>query len=87
MDYLLVSKVTALAAICDCLCISTESKVVICAHIHLFPCMCLKYRDDPKQNTHWMFYDSELYDSYGFVMVWMEMNMVVSKKKNLYNSN
>lgn len=27
-----------------------------------------------------MFYDSELYDSYGFVMVWMEMNMVVSKK-------
>lgn len=34
-----------------------------------------------------MFYDSELYDSYGFVMVWMEMNMVVSKKKNLYNSN
>lgn len=33
-----------------------------------------------------MFYDSELYDSYGFVMVWMEMNMVVSKK-NLYNSN
>lgn len=33
-----------------------------------------------------MFYDSELYDSYGFVMVWMEMKMVVSKK-NLYNSN
>lgn len=33
-----------------------------------------------------MFYDSELYDSYGFVMVWMEMNMLVSKK-NLYNSN
>lgn len=33
-----------------------------------------------------MFYDSELYDSYGFVMVWLEMNMVVSKK-NLYNSN
>lgn len=30
-----------------------------------------------------MFYDSELYDSYGFVMVWMEMNMVVSKKKSL----
>lgn len=28
-----------------------------------------------------MFYDSELYDSYGFVLVWMEMNMVVSKKK------